>query len=271
MELRDPYVLRSKDEEEIARLAFQHEVWLEPTRRALDAAGFAAGDVVADLGCGPGFLTLELAQRVGRSGRVLGVDSSPRFVQSLETRIAQAGATQVKAVLADVRDEVAASASLDGVVCRWTLMFVPEPERVLARVATALRPGGIFVAMEYGQFLSMALHPAGPAFVRTYRAVHQLIASAGGDADIGDRLPSMVEDAGMVAVDARSVTREGRPGDPLWRWLEATHRNHGNLVEAGLISADELEEHYQEWDHASLDDHAYFTAPPLRVVRARKR
>lgn len=271
MEHRDQYVLRSRDEEEIARLAFQHEVWSEPTRRAMDDAGFGSGDTVADLGCGPGFVTLELAQRVGRSGRVLGVDSSPRFVRFLEGRASQAGAPQVEPVLGDVRDEVAAAGSLDGAVCRWTLMFVPEPERALARVAASLRSGGTFLAMEYGQFLTMALHPTGPAFARTYRAVHQLIASAGGDADIGDRLPSMVEDAGMDVVDARSVTREGRPGDPLWRWLEATHRNHGNLVDAGLLSAVELEEYYREWDHASRDEGAYFTAPPVRVVRARKR
>lgn len=270
-ESRDAYVLRSRDEEEIARLELQHEVWREPTRRALDDAGFAPGDVVADLGCGPGYLTLELAERVGHSGRVLGVDSSPRFIRVLEARAAQAGAVQVEAILGDVRDQVAGAGSLDGAMCRWTLMFVPEPRRVLAQVAAALRRGGTFLAMEYGQFLSMALHPGGSAFARTYRAVHQLIASAGGDASLGDRLPSMVEDVGMDVVDVRTVRQEGRPGDPMWRWLEATHRNHGNLVEAGLLSATQLEEYYREWDGASLGDDAYFTAPPLRVVTARRR
>jgi ubiquinone/menaquinone biosynthesis C-methylase UbiE len=271
MEPSDAYVLRRRDAEEIARLGLQHQVWQEPTRRALDDAGFAPGDAVADLGCGPGYLTLELAERVGPSGRVLGIDSSPRFIRTLQARATQAGAAQVEAILGDVRDQVAAAASLDGAICRWTLMFVPEPQRVLAQVAAALRPGGTFLVMEYSEFLSMALHPVGSAFARTYGAVHQLIASAGGDASLGDRLPSMVVDAGLDVVDVHTVRREGRPGDPMWRWLEATHRNHGNLVEAGLLSAAELGEYYREWGHASVGEDAYFTAPPLRVVMARKR
>jgi len=103
-------------------------------------------------------------------------------------------------------------------------MFVPEPERAIERVAAALRPGGTVVALEYFQFQSIALHPHGEAFARTYAAVHRLISDAGGDPDLGGRLPALLAESSFEVADVRAELRVGRPGDPLWRWLEATHR-----------------------------------------------
>lgn len=266
----DTYVLRSRDEEEIARLEFQHRVWAEATRDALDMGGFGPGASVADLGCGPGFVSLELAGRVGPSGRVLAVDASERFVHSLLERAARGGFAHVEARVGDIRKAVIAPASLDAAFCRWTLMFVGEPERAVEAVAQALRPGGRFVAMEYTQFLAMALRPEGAAFARVFGGVHRLIASAGGDADLGDRLPDLMVGAGLAVIEDRTVRREGRPGDPVWRWLEGTHPNHTNLVDAGLVEPDELEAYYEEWARASRDPGAVFTAPPVRIVVARK-
>ena len=125
--------------------------------------------------------------------------------------------------------------------------------------------------MEYFEFRTMALRPGGSALERTFGAVHKLIASAGGDADIGERLPGLLEAVGMEVERVQEVRREGRPGDPLWRWLEGTHDNHVNLVEAGLLEASELEAFYEEWGRASGDPDALFVAPPVRVITARKR
>lgn len=54
-------------------------------------------------------------------------------------------------------------------------MFIDGVERVIERVARALRPGGTFLAMEYFQFRSMALHPFDRSFARTYGAAHDRI------------------------------------------------------------------------------------------------
>ncbi len=270
MTARDDYVLRDKDREEIARLEFQHQVWQGPTQAALDRAGFGSGDVVAELGCGPGFLAVELSRRVGSEGRVLGIDSSELFIRRLRDRANREGITWLEGRVGDIRNEFAKPGSLDGVVCRWVLMFVPEPERAIGQVAVALRPGGTFLALEYFQFGTIALHPEGEAFARTYAAVHRLITDAGGDPDLGGRLPYLLERSGLEVVEVRAVLRVARPGEPVWRWLEATHRNHSNLVEAGCLSPAELEEYYREWDRARSRPGAFLTAPPLLAVVARK-
>src|SRR6476620_8576330 len=89
------YVLGTHDEE-IDRLGLQHRVWRP---RALDAwrrAGFTVGQTIVDVGSGPGYATIDLAEIVGLSGRVVALDRSRRFldalrraarVQGLEARI----------------------------------------------------------------------------------------------------------------------------------------------------------------------------------------
>src|SRR5262245_19554339 len=77
------YVLGTHDEE-IERLGVQHRVW---RARALDAwqrAGFAPGHTVLDVGCGPGYAALDLAEIVGAQGRVLALDRSRRFLDALD-------------------------------------------------------------------------------------------------------------------------------------------------------------------------------------------
>ena len=51
--------------EELERLGYQHRVWVEANRRLLDRARLAEGSTVVDLGCGPGYTTLDLARAVG--------------------------------------------------------------------------------------------------------------------------------------------------------------------------------------------------------------
>lgn len=62
-----------------------------PPGTLLDLAGVQAGDRVADIGCGPGFLTLPAAQRVGPTGVVWAIDTAPEMTSLVEQRAAEAG------------------------------------------------------------------------------------------------------------------------------------------------------------------------------------
>ena len=80
---RTDYVLGTHDEE-IARLGLQHRAWQSRALAAWRKADFGSGQTVLDVGCGPGFATLDLAEVVGRDGRVLAIDKSERFLDYLE-------------------------------------------------------------------------------------------------------------------------------------------------------------------------------------------
>lgn len=267
----DAYLLRDRDRDEIQRLALQHAVWRDCTTEAIERAGFGAGQRLLDVGCGPGFVAFDLVDRVGSSGSVLGVDASELFVRHLREEAARRELANLEAFVGDVRDLGAeVPEGFDGAFCRWLLMFVPEPERVLAELARVLRPGGVFVAMEYFQFRTMALWPEGAMFRRVFDGVHAQIAAAGGDADIGGSLPRLLTSAGFRIVDVYSILRVGRPGAPLWDWLHATDTHHPQLVEAGLVSEEELTAFREEWSRASASPDAFFAAPPVLVTVARR-
>ena len=67
------YVLGTHDEE-IERLGIQHSVWRPRAVAAWRRAGFKPGDTLIDVGSGPGYATLDLAELTGENGRVIAVD-----------------------------------------------------------------------------------------------------------------------------------------------------------------------------------------------------
>ena len=66
------YVLGTHDDE-IRRLGVQHRVWRPRVIDAWRRAGFRPGQMLIDVGCGPGYATLDLAEIVAPGGRVLEV------------------------------------------------------------------------------------------------------------------------------------------------------------------------------------------------------
>ena len=69
------YVLGTHDEE-VARLGLQHRVWRPVASDCWRRAGITIGSRVLDVGSGPGYATIDLAEIVGPTGEVLGVERS---------------------------------------------------------------------------------------------------------------------------------------------------------------------------------------------------
>src|SRR5687768_4137251 len=75
------YVLGTHDEE-IARLGIQHRAWRSTVLECWQKAGITSGGRVVDVGAGPGYATLDLAEIVGPTGEILAVERSARFIAS---------------------------------------------------------------------------------------------------------------------------------------------------------------------------------------------
>src|SRR5580765_1293692 len=89
------YVLGTHDEE-IDRLGLQHLVWRPWMLAAWRRAGITRGSRVLDIGAGPGFATADLAELVGRTGEVLALERSARFVSAARRRCRERGLEQVR-------------------------------------------------------------------------------------------------------------------------------------------------------------------------------
>ena len=110
-------------------------------RRAVGALALRPGDTVVDLCCGTGANLVHLAEAVGETGRVVGVDLSPGMLERARRRVERGGWANVELVEADIR-AFAFPEPVHGVVSTFGLEMVPEHEAVIGRAVAALAPGG---------------------------------------------------------------------------------------------------------------------------------
>ena len=102
------------------------------------------GERVLDIGCGFGDATQQLAQLVGPGGEAIGVDVSPRFIETAAREAAEAGASNASFRALDVEvDEL--GGPYDLAFSRFGTMFFAGPVRALRNVRAALKPGGRLV------------------------------------------------------------------------------------------------------------------------------
>src|SRR5262245_10538022 len=122
----DEYVLGTHDEE-IARLRLQHDVWRVHARAAWQRAGFSSGHHIADIGCGPGFASLDLAAIVGETGRVTAIDRSRRFLDALTAAARSQRLSGIACLEHDLDQRVPLPVdAIDGAWVRWAFAFVRE-------------------------------------------------------------------------------------------------------------------------------------------------
>lgn len=118
------------------------------SERMLDLAGIGPGMRVLDLATGKGEPLVRIAERVGPSGQVVGVDP---WVEALEETRQRVGANvELQPVSAEVFEFV--PHSFDAVTSRWGLFSVPDPVAVLDRARQAMKPGARMVAALWAEY-----------------------------------------------------------------------------------------------------------------------
>ena len=270
--LQESSYLLGTEPDEIRRLAAQHRLWTDLAHDLWDRAGFGPGDRLLDLGCGPGFAALELAERVGRAGHVLAVDESVRFTRALDLEARRRGLAHLAARAEPVEELRLKPGSLDGAFARWIFCYLPAPAPVVEHVVAGLRPGGRLVVWDYLNYFAAGLHPSGPAFDRVVAAVHESWRRSGGDLNVGERLPGLIAAAGCRILDLVPLTRFPQPGTPLWEWPTGFFFSYvPRLVEAGLLTEAERLSFESEWREREADPGAFLSPPPMVGIVAEKR
>lgn len=113
--------------------------------RAIELLQVQPGMVVMDFGCGTGLSFLELEQRVGTDGRIIGIDLSSHMLAQAYQKIQRYQWQNVSLVQANAEVIALAPGSVDAVLSFYTNDIMTSP-RAVANAVTALRPGGRFVA-----------------------------------------------------------------------------------------------------------------------------
>jgi len=271
---QQPYVLGTGGDE-LERLSLQHSLWADTAHAAWRRAGIAIGQRVLDVGCGPGYAAFDLAQLVQRSGRVVAVDESEPFLKHVEQ---QAASRQLPHLSAHRGDAEALPALVGGegpfdlAYARWVLCFVSDPERAVEGVAQLLKPGGRFVVHDYFNYASMTLAPRSPHHDRAVAATKLAWHERGGDPDVVERLPGMIDRAGLEVVHLACHQRTARAGESMFAWVDTWwHSFAPKLVDMGLLAATDCEALLAELASMRNDPQRFIHCPPVYEIIATKR
>jgi ubiquinone/menaquinone biosynthesis C-methylase UbiE len=119
---------------------FIHDPWniLEPY--------ISKGMTVLDLGCGPGFFTLAIAEMVGDSGRVIAADLQEAMLEKVRKKINRQDTGQRIILHKCEAETTGLTGKVDLVLAFWMMHEAPDQERLLGELKTILNAGGkIFI------------------------------------------------------------------------------------------------------------------------------
>ena len=184
---------------ETTRLIEQSRIYGESTRLLCERAGISKGMHVLEIGSGAGDVALTLAELVGTSGQVIGVDVNPAILETARQRAANADMDNVKFIVGDARTLVFKD-KFDAIVGRFVLMYMTDPVKALVKLRTHIKPGGIiaFQEPEYTLYPSFA-HPETPLMNQLDKWILDVFEHSGAHLDMGIGLYRAFIEAGLPA------------------------------------------------------------------------
>ena len=163
--------------EEYDRLRAQARMWDAAAGRLFDQAGLAPGASCLDAGCGPGETMRAMAERVGPTGRVLGIDRDASLGALAVEMLHGEGHRQCSFREHDLSQAAAVPGGpFDLIYARLLLFHLPQRVEALSRLWDAVAPGGHLIVQDY-DFRSIGV-AAGPrqhrrTDPRVHRCVHR--------------------------------------------------------------------------------------------------
>jgi arsenite methyltransferase len=107
-------------------------------------AGVGEGETVLDLGSGAGLDLLIAAEKVGPSGKVIGVDMTDEMIEAARTNAEKGGFANVEVRKGIIEELPVEDGSVDWVISNCVVNLSPDKERVFAEIHRVLKPGGRF-------------------------------------------------------------------------------------------------------------------------------
>ena len=105
-------------------------------------ANLKEGETVLDLGCGAGFDAFLAARKVGRSGKVIGVDMTEAMIKKAKENAQNNGLENVEFILGEIEDLPLADNSVDVIISNCVINLSPAKQKVFAEAKRVLKSGG---------------------------------------------------------------------------------------------------------------------------------
>lgn len=259
----DGYV-HAREVSEYQRLREQASMWQSATEQVLDKIGLEPGMSCLDLGSGPGAVMRLMADRVGPTGRVTGVDIDGTLgKQALADLRAQGGAA-FEMIEADMLTlEEIPGAPFDLTFCRLFLMHMQEPVAALEKMLFWTKPGGIMAVQEF-DFGAIAVEPICPAMAEFNRLFESVFRAHGRNLRAGRQLPAQFEAAGIGVPDGTLAEAKFLPLKDMAQMLIGVYQSLFPAAAAlGIADQARADQFKADMTEAGLDGRYYCLTPIL--------
>ena len=246
------------------RLRLLSRVMHESTAALFDRVGITEGMKCLDIGCGSGDVTLELARRVGPTGRAVGADIDSTKLDLCRADAQSLDISNVEYRTIDIREHPT-SPEFDVVHARFLLTHLNDPEAAVDAFYDHLKPGGLVIVQDI-DFTGHFVYPDSRAFRRFHALYCTAVRKRGGDPDIGPRLPLLLKQSGFADVKVNVTQSVGCEGEV--KLLNAlTMENIADAVlEDELATREEIDEIVSELYEYAADGMTIAGTP--RIVQA---
>lgn len=120
----------------------------QPPGKVMDAIGVKDGMVIGEVGAGYGRYTVQLAARVGPTGKIYAEDIDRNSLEHLKERIARGGVKNIEVILGEVADPLFPRGSLDMVFMILTYHHLADPVALLKNLVPSLKAGATVVVVD---------------------------------------------------------------------------------------------------------------------------
>lgn len=206
-----------------------------------------SGMSLLDAGCGPGTITVGLAERVAL-GRVVGFDIGEPEVEQATALASERGISNATFQVADATDLPFTDGEFDAVFSSAMLEHVPEREKALDEMLRVLKPGGV-IGLRGGYTPASVVGPPSQTKRRVFEIYREVWRTRGGEPEFGIRQAPLLADRNVMEVNQTAFFENRKPSGDFGRRIvtpdfvaAATELGISNLDELQALSASLLEE-----------------------------
>jgi SAM-dependent methyltransferase len=223
-------------EEELARLGLQHRVWRPVALDCWQRAGITVGKRVLDVGAGPGYAAIDLAEIVGPTGEIVALERSRNFIDAFREMMRTRSLANVRIHEIDLMTDDLPAQNYDFAWCRWVVSFVNDAALLIQKLRRVMPKGSLSIFHEYGHYETWRFFPRLPMQERFREHVIATWHESGGEPDGAAQLPGLLAENGFAIRSTSPHIFCLQARDYMWQWTATFIETYlSRLIEMGRI------------------------------------
>ncbi|MBE9373766.1 methyltransferase domain-containing protein [Saccharopolyspora sp. HNM0983] len=228
------------------------------------------GTDVLDVGCGPGSITVDLAERVA-PGHVVGLDNADAALRAARAATTRAGMCNTSFTGADIYRLPHADASFDVVHAHQVLQHLTDPVAALREMRRVCRPDGVVAARD-ADYGGMRWSPDDEGLDRWLTLYHAIARHNGASPDAGRHLKTWAMAAGFAETTCSATAWcFSTPEDRSWwggLWADRVRESSfaTQALAQGRADSAELDRLAAAWHAWAADDRGWFLVPHGEIL-----